>query len=162
VTSASRVHAPGRKYARGMDQRQPFDQGEWEAQRRAQRWRRAMWTIVIVGIVLFGLFYAARVGWLSMMATEGDVPPASAVPLPAGAEILGESIGCGSGGCSVTFSVRPPGGQSPHALAEEMGATPQLSVPGTFWDPRTVWVSARPAGSVLNLIVDYWSSEWVP
>ena len=128
----------------------------------AARRRRTVWTVIVTLLVLLVLFYGARVAWLSMMATEGDVPPASAVPLPPGAEILGDSVGCGSGGCSVTFTVRPPAGQSPHALAEEMGATPQLAVPGNFLDPRTVWVSARPAGPVLNLVVDYWSTEWVP
>lgn len=145
-----------------MDQAQPFNQADWDAGRRAIRRRSLMWAVIIIAVVVMGLFYAGRVAWLSMMATEGDVPPASAVPLPEGAEILGESTGCGSGGCSVTFTVRPPDGMTPEALAEQVGATPQLSVPGTFWDPRTVWVSARPAGSVLNLVVDYWSTEWVP
>jgi len=145
-----------------MESAQPFDHAAWVANERSTRRRRAIWTALIIAGVLLALFYGGRVAWLSMMATEGDVPPASALPLPEGAEILGDSVGCGSGGCSVTFTVRPPAGQSPEALAEEMGATPQMSVPGTFWDPRTVWVSARPAGSVLNLIVDYWSTEWVP
>lgn len=145
-----------------MGQAHEFDQVGWEAKGRATRWRHLLWTILLVVAVVLALLYAGRVAWLSMMATEGDVPPASAVPIPEGAEILGDSVGCGSGGCSVTFTVRPPHGQSPTGLAEEMGATPQLSVPGTFWDPRTVWVSARPAGSVLNLIVDYWSTEWIP
>ncbi|KJL46615.1 hypothetical protein RS84_03254 [Microbacterium hydrocarbonoxydans] len=145
-----------------MDSALPFDQATWAANQRVARRRRAMWIVLIITAVLLALFYGGRVAWLTMMATEGDVPPASSVPLPEGAEILGDSTGCGSGGCSVTFTVRPPAGQSPEALAEEMGATPQMSVPGTFWDPRTVWVSARPAGSVLNLVVDYWSTEWVP
>lgn len=145
-----------------MDSALPFDQATWAANQRAARRRRAMWTVLIITAALLALFYGGRVAWLTTMATEGDVPPASSIPLPEGAEILGDSTGCGSGGCSVTFTVRPPAGQSPEALAEEMGATPQMSVPGTIWDPRTVWVSARPAGSVLNLVVDYWSTEWVP
>lgn len=145
-----------------MESAQPFDQAARMADERATGRRRAMWTALITAGMLLALFYGGRVVLLSIMATEGDVPPASAVPLPEGAEIVGDSVGCGSGGCTVTFTVRPPAGQSPEALAEEMGATPQMSVPGTFWDPRTVWVSARPAGSVLNLTVDYWSSEWVP
>ncbi len=145
-----------------MDSATPFDQAAWVANQRAAKRRRVMWTALIVAAALLAVFYGGRVAWLTMMATEGDVPPASSVPLPEGAEILGDSIGCGSGGCSVTFTVRPPSGQSPQALAEEMGATPQVSIPGTFWDPRTVWVSARPAGNVLNLVVDYWSTEWIP
>ncbi|MFJ4253801.1 hypothetical protein [Microbacterium sp. NPDC090003] len=121
-----------------------------------------LWTVGIGVLVIAALIYAGRVAWLSMMATEGDVPPASALPLPDDAEILGENIGCGSGGCSITFTVRPPADQTPEALAEEMGATPQLAIPGNFFDPRTVWVSARPAGATLNLVVDYWSTPWVP
>lgn len=148
-----------------MDQVPTFDQAEWDASVRAARRRRVTWVALGAGVALLALLpllYAGRVAWLSVMATEGDVPPASAVPLPEGAEIIGESVGCGSGGCSVTFTVQPPDGQSPESLAEQMGATPQITVPGDFWDPRTVWVSARPAGGVLRLVVDYWSEEWVP
>ncbi|MGF3054511.1 hypothetical protein ACQUSY_11220 [Microbacterium sp. YY-03] len=58
--------------------------------------------------------------------------------------------------------MKPPAGQTPEALAEELGATPQLSIPGSFLDPRTVWVSARPGDDTLVLIADYTSSEWVP
>jgi len=141
---------------------QPINDAHASITGRAVKRRRTLWTLVVVVIVVLTLLYAGRLLWLNMMATEGDVPPASALPLPEGAEILGESTGCGSGGCSTTFTVRPPAGQSPEALAEEMGATPQLAIPGDFLDPRTVWVSARPAGSVLNLVTDYWSSEWVP
>lgn len=145
-----------------MEQLQLFDQADWETKVRATRRRRTLWTVLVVSNLLLALFYAGRVLWLNMGATQGDVPPASALRLPEGAEILGDSIGCGSGGCSVTFTVRPPAGQSPEALAEEIGTTPQLAIPGTFWDPRTVWVSAQPAGSVLNLHADYLSAEWVP
>lgn len=145
-----------------MEPGQSFNQADWEANERAVRRRRTLWVLVVAVVVVLVVFYTGRVAWLSMMASEGDVPRASAVPLPEGAEILGDSIECGSGGCSVTFTVRPPNGQSPEVLAEEIGATPQLSIQGTFWDPRTVWVSARPAGSVLLLVADYWSSDYIP
>ena len=145
-----------------MERSAPFDRAAWEAKVRAAKRRRGVWAVSVTTVVLLVLFYGGRVAWLSMMATEGDVPPASAVPIPEGAEILGDSVGCASGGCSVTLTVRPAYGQSPEDLAEEMGATPQLSVPGTLWDPRTVRVSAWPAGSVLNLVVDYWSTEFIP
>lgn len=130
--------------------------------RATARSRRTLWTVVVVVIGVLALVYAGRLGWLSMMATEGDTPPASALPLPAGAEILGESSDCASGGCWTVFTVRPPAGQSPEALAEEIGATPQLEIPGDFLDPRIIWVSAKPAGGVLLLTADYWSQEWVP
>lgn len=141
---------------------QPSNEAHVSRTVRATKTRRTLWTLIVVTLVVLAMLYAGRLFWLNMMATEGDVPPASALPLPEGAEILGESTGCGSGGCSATFTIRPPAGQTPEALAEEMGAIPQLAIPGNFFDPRTVWVSARPAGSVLNLVVDYWSSEWVP
>lgn len=126
---------------------------------RSHRW---LWIAVgaaVIVIVILAVLYAGRVFWLNVMATEGDVPPASMLPLPAGAEIIDENTGCGSGGCATTFTVLPPAGQSPEALAEEMGVTTQLEIPGTFFDPRTVSVSARPDGSVLHLVADYWSNE---
>lgn len=138
-----------------MEQRQPFDQADWATKVRATRRRRTLWTVLVVAIVLLALFYAGRVFWLNKGATEGDVPPASALPLPEGAEVLGDSIGCGSGGCTATFTVRPPAGQSPEALAEDMGVTPLRAIPGTFWDPRTVLVTVQPAGSALNLHAHY-------
>lgn len=114
-----------------MESAQPFDHGAWVANERAIRRRPVIWIALVIAALL-ALFYVGRVAWLSVMATEGDVPRASSIPLPGGAEIMGDSIGCGSGGCSVTFTVRPPAGLTPEALAEEMGATPQMSVRGTL------------------------------
>lgn len=145
-----------------MEPAQTFDQDAWAAHARRVTWRRALWTILITIAVVLVLLYAGRVAWLFVMADEGDVPPASVIPLPAGAEILGESEGCGSGGCTLTVTVRPPAGQSADDLAIEIGATPQLLVSGNLWDPRTVSVFARPAGGILNLNLDYSSTEWVP
>jgi hypothetical protein len=124
--------------------------------------RRRIRVGLIVAAALLIVFYLARLGWLFMMADEGDTPPLSAVPLPAGAQVVGQSEGCGSGGCAVTFTVRPPDGVTPEQLAAEIGATPQLSVPGNLWDPRTVWVSARPSAGTLKLVADYTSGEYVP
>lgn len=124
--------------------------------------RRKIRTGLIVVAALLIVFYVTRLGWLFMMADEGDTPPLSALPLPAGAQVLNQSESCGSGGCSMTFIVRPPEGMSPEELAAEMGATPQLSVPGNLWDPRTVWVSARPSAGALKLVADYTSGEYVP
>lgn len=128
--------------------------------------RRAIWSaVVLVAVIVIGvlaLIYAGRVLWLTMMATEGDVPPASALALSEGAEVIGESSDCASGGCWALITVQPAEGQATAELAEEMGATPQLTIPGSFLDPRTIWVSARPIGSVLTLTADYWSGEYVP
>lgn len=123
--------------------------------------RRAVRAVALVVVVL-ALLYAVRVAWLFMNATEGDVPAPSALPLPAGTEILSESRDCASGGCWIAIDVRPPSGQTPEGLAEDMGATPQLEVPGNVLDPRTIWVWAEPRGSVLTLRADYFSQEWVP
>lgn len=124
--------------------------------------RRVIRTLFVTALILLALFYGGRVLLLWMGATEGDVPSASVLPLPDGAQVLGQSVGCGSGGCAVTFTVRPPAGQSAEDLAEEMRTTPQRTIPGNLWDPRTVWVSARPVGGVLNLTADYWSGPWGP
>lgn len=139
-----------------------FDQAAWDAQARRASRRRVTKIVLIVAAVTLVLFYGLRVGWLFMMADEGDVPPISAIPLPPDAEVISESESCGSGGCSVTYTVRPPVGQAPDGLAAEMGATPQLAVPGNLWDPRTVWVHAYPSPSALKLVADYTSGEWVP
>jgi len=123
--------------------------------------RRTVRVVVLV-VVALALLYAFRTAWLVMTATEGDVPAASALPLPAGSEILDESRDCASGGCWITLEVRPPSGQTPEDLAADIGATPQLELPGNVIDPRTIWVWAEPGGDVLVLRADYFSQKWVP
>lgn len=145
-----------------MSPAQTFDQAAWDAHARRSARRRVTKIVLIVAAVVLVLCYGMRVGWLFMMADEGDVPPISAIPLPPGAKVTSESESCGSGGCSVTYTVRPPEGQTPDGLAAEMGATPQLAVPGDLWDPRTVWVHAYPTAGTLKLVADYTSGEWVP
>lgn len=142
-----------------MGQAEHFDQADWDASVRSRRWRSIGIGAAVSVLLVLALLYAGRVFWLNVMATEGDVPPASVLPLPTGAEIVDENTGCGSGGCATTFTVLPPAGQSPEDLAEEIGASIQLEIPGTFFDPRTVTVSARPDGSVLHLVADYWSNQ---
>lgn len=67
-----------------------------------------------------------------------------------------------SAGCWIEITVRPVPGSSPQELAEEIGATPQLEIPGNLVDPRTIWVRAEPGGSFLTLQADYFSQTWVP
>ncbi|MFB4353205.1 hypothetical protein RAC69_08660 [Microbacterium sp. LS_15] len=145
-----------------MEPSQAFDKDAWNAYARRATRRRVAGTILITIAVVLVLLYAGRVAWLFVMADEGDVPSASVVPLPAGAEILGTTEGCGSGGCTLNLTVRPPVGQSAEGLAAEMGTTPQLLVPGNTWNPRTVSVFATPSGGLLNISLDYSSDEWVP
>lgn len=126
--------------------------------------RKRRTTVVVVSAVVVALVlvYLVRVLWLFMVATEGDVPDASAIPLPAGAQIVNEERDCASGGCWVSVDVRPPDGQSPKELAAEIGATPQLELPGNVLDPRSVWLSAQPGDGILTIRADYWSSKYVP
>lgn len=57
--------------------------------------RRWLWVGIgvaaIVIVAVLAALYPGRVFWLNVMATEGDVPPASVLPLPAGAEIIDEN-----------------------------------------------------------------------
>ena len=83
--------------------------------------------VVIAGLVLLGVLYIAHVLLLFAGATEGDVPEASRLHLPAGADVIGQAHDCASGGCWVTLSVRPPDGRTPEDLAADTGATPRSS-----------------------------------
>lgn len=93
------------------------------------------------------------------MATEGDVPDASRIPLPAGSEVVSRDRECASGGCWITLTVRPPSGQTPTALAEAIGATPKLEVAGHILDPRSFSVWAKPGAETVLLRADYWAQE---
>ena len=119
-------------------------------------------TLAIAGVVLLGVLYMARVLLLFAGATEGDVPDAARLQLPAGAEVIRQAEDCASGGGWVTLRVRPPSGQSPEDLAAEIGATPQLEIAGNLLDPRPVWVWAEPSAATLSLRVDYWSRKYIP
>ncbi|WP_152631188.1 hypothetical protein [Agreia bicolorata] len=67
----------------------------------------------LVIVAVLATLYAARVGFLLLGATEGDVPPLSSIPLPAGSEVTQVSTNCASGGCWTLISVRPPDGTTP-------------------------------------------------
>lgn len=122
--------------------------------------RSTLLATVVVGAL--ALVYLAVFALQSLGATEGSVPPASSIPLPTGSTILAEEKACASGGCWTALEVRPPAGMTPEELAADIGATPQLRMPGTFLNPLTVWLWAEPRGGVLLVRADYWSSEWVP
>jgi len=141
---------------------QAFDDDAGDAQPTRTDRPQSVRSALIIAAVLVLLFYALHVGWLFISADEGDVPPLSAVPLPAGTVVLNETVGCGSGGCSVVYLVEPPQGQTPSELAAQLGATQQLSISGNLWDPRTVFVRTHPSAGALKLTLDYTSGEWVP
>ncbi|WZH36308.1 MAG: hypothetical protein PIR02_16295 [Microbacterium enclense] len=126
------------------------------------RHRRVGVRLALPALVVAALAYGLFVGYLFVMAEEGDHPSASRVSLPAGARVLSEDVSCGSGGCATQLIVLPPAGMTPEELANAMGATPQLRVPGSFFDPRTVNVMAWPKQGTLGLTLDYFSQEYVP
>lgn len=127
------------------------------------RSRRRRFVAVAGSVALtLALLYLVGFVFLSIGATEGNVPPTSAIRLPAGSEIVSEDKACASGGCWTSLEVRPPQGVTPDELAIELGATPQARIPGTFLNPLTVWLWAEPREGLLILKVDYWSTEWVP
>lgn len=114
------------------------------------------------GTGLFAIAYSAWALFLLSGATEGAVPDISRIGLPAQVDIVDETRECASGGCWVTITVRPPAGQSAEELASEIGASPQLELPGSIFDPRTVWVWAEPVAGDLALRADYWSQQHAP
>lgn len=97
---------------------------------------------------------------LSLALDESAIPPASTLPpLPDGARVTAEGMGCGSGGCWVELTVAPPAGMSGEELAAAV-------VPGrtecafqSVLDLRRVctWAMDVAAGSVqFNLQYDRW------
>lgn len=130
-----------------------------ERPRDTARPRRWLIPLIVVAIVLLLL---GRYAWLGMMATEGDVPPASAIPLPGGAQITAERKDCASGGCWLSVDVVPPPGVSPEQLEVDLGIAPQREIPGTVLDPRSVWLGAEAGAGILTIRADYWSRTYVP
>lgn len=110
----------------------------------------------VVLIVALSLIAAA------ILADEGDVPPASALALPADVTVSSDTIGCGSGGCSRTLTLTPADETTPEALADELGTTPQQLIPGTFFDPRTVSAFGTVGDGQLVVVLDYSSTVYVP
>lgn len=123
--------------------------------------RTVVWALVVPALIL-ALVYGGHLALLWVGATEGDVPASSSIPLPSGATIVSEEKECASGGCWSVLEVEPPDGQSAEELAATLGASPQLQVPGNFFDPRTINVYAEGDGRMLELRLDYWSQEYVP
>lgn len=117
--------------------------------------------IVIVGVLLIAIFTVRSIV-LNAFASEGDVPDASAVQLPAGAEILSTRVECASGGCWRIVQVHPAEGRTAMDLAEQIGATPTLEIAPSLFEPRTTWVTSEVKGGVLELHLDYWSGPSNP
>ncbi|WP_431795587.1 hypothetical protein [Microbacterium enclense] len=119
-------------------------------------------TVIPVVFAVAAVAYGIYVGYLFVVAGEGDRPPASILSLPDGALIVSEDVSCGSGGCATQLHLMPPAGMTPEELADAIGATPQLRIPGTILDPRTASVMAWPKGTTLVLALGYFSQDYVP
>lgn len=118
--------------------------------------------LATVGTVLSAIAYSAWALFLLAGTTEGAVPDVARIGLPPAVETVSEARECASGGSWATITVRPPAGQSAEDLATEIGATPQLVLPGSIFDPRTVWVWAEPGAGDVVLRADYWSQQHIP
>lgn len=115
--------------------------------------------VVLVTLVVLVVVAVVRYGALFAFATEGDVPPTGAAPLPAGATVVDATKECASGGCWTQLTVRPPSGTSSERLAARLDGT---RIAGSLWDPRTVNVAAESDGDQVLVRADYWSVTPVP
>ena len=115
--------------------------------------------VIVVVVGTLTLLYLLRVVFLSMMATEGDVPKARDLALPSGSQVAHSDTGCGSGGCWSTFMVKPPTGMTPAELDDQLGSGQEgARISGSFWDPRTINVRTQIVGDLVRVNADYWSS----
>ena len=128
-------------------------------------------TLVRLLPVLMALFlavavlgYGLHVGYLAAFATEGELPPLSRIPdLPEGAEIVGSTSECASGGCWREVRIAPAAPDTPSDLAEDLElSSSERRLPWTFGDPHSVWIWAEGDGSHLVVSMRYWGKEFVP
>jgi hypothetical protein len=121
--------------------------------------RSAKYALVAVSIGLgaLGCLWVLRFLMLLTLGNEvGALPPVSRIPsLPAGATIVAEGKGCGSGGCWREITVVPAAGQSPEDLTQEMDLAEEQRRSPTLLDPGFVYVWAHPKDGQLVIGVGY-------
>ena len=103
------------------------------------------------------LAWGLYVGWLAV--DEAAVPAASALPaVPPGADRLGVTRQCGSGGCWRELRLRPVSGTSGSHVVGALGLRRERCSRAPLLDPRSTCVGARvlPGGDV----VVYATYEW--
>ncbi|WP_209559509.1 hypothetical protein [Frigoribacterium sp. PvP032] len=112
---------------------------------------------IVAGVVVLvvGLFLVRLVLQLAF-ATEGDVPDASSMDLPAGSSVTASETSCGSGGCWTMFTVLPPDGTTPAELARQIEDEHGDGIPGDLLDPRTIFVSAEARASDVAVRGSFW------
>jgi hypothetical protein len=120
----------------------------------SKRHRSSIAVSVAIGVVLV-IPYLIWCAWLSLLATEGDVPAASALAFPEGASISTDKS-CGSGGCWSMFTVRPGDDSSTAELTSYLETTYDGQVSGSFWDPRTINFTTEIAENAVVVIASYW------
>jgi hypothetical protein len=121
---------------------------------RSKRQRTVIAVSTAIGLLLV-IPYLIWCAWLSLGATEGDVPSVSSLALPAGSAISTD-MSCGSGGCWSIFTVTPGAGSSPGELTNYLETTFDGRVPGSFWDPRTINLKAEVDGNSVVVTASYW------
>jgi hypothetical protein len=128
-------------------------------ERRRRRTVRTLVALAAIAVVAgaAGLLYLGHVSWLTIGATEGDVPSATAMDFPAGADLVDTDIVCGSGGCTALFTLHPADGTTPAELARDITAAHDGRIPGTFTDPRTIDYTAEPGTGTVLVAAGYWS-----
>jgi hypothetical protein len=94
---------------------------------------------------------------LSVLATEGDIPPASSLAFPEGTAIS-EDMRCASGGCWSIFTVRPDEESTPSQLASYLETTFSGHVMGSFWDPRTINFKTEVNANSVVVTASYWNT----
>jgi hypothetical protein len=126
---------------------------------RAALRRITKYAVVTVSIAvgMLACLWVLRFLWLLTMANElVDLPPGSRTPIvPAGATVVMEDMGCGSGGCWREMIVAPAAGQSPEDLAREMNLTEGQQLSPTLFDPGFVEVWAHPRRGRLVIGIGY-------
>ena len=121
---------------------------------RSKRYRVIIVVLAAIGAVLLSP-YLIWCAWLSLLATEGDVPAASSLAFPEGAAITTDKS-CASGGCWLTLTVRPGEGSSTAALTHYLETTYGGHILGSFWDPRTINFTTEIDGDTVIVTASYW------
>lgn len=109
--------------------------------------------------------YLTWATYLWLFSSEGMLPPRWRIPdIPAGATVVSDGKGCGSGGCWHEIVIDPASDDTPRALAVEMGLATwdsyeqygnSVQQGWRPFDPANVSISAHERHGQLVLAVQY-------
>ena len=115
-------------------------------------------TVVRVGAgILLVVLAVLAAPFVRLALDEGAVPDVSDLPpVPAGVTVVGDDVGCGSGGCTREVTLRAPDGQSAADLAGEVGTADWTCRTSSLLDRRQVCSRAVVVGDdvVVSLYFD--------